>query len=331
MQEARLPPFHLAVAVDDIAAARRFYGELLGCPRGRSAESWVDFDFFGHQLVVHLAPNGPASPAGPDAATNAVDGDAVPVPHFGAVLSLRQWEELAARLQASGVEFVIPPRIRFAGAPGEQATMFFRDPAGNAIELKAFADPEQLFRTSTPTAVGPSIQTERTHVRLARLAEAGAVLEYLKENGHRYDPPVPAREQQLRACQEHIVQHVRQFRQREALRLYVFAQEDREVIGTIQLHSIQAAPLAGARLDYGIAGSREGQGLMREALEATLHYAFRELDLHRVEATHAADDHRSAKLLTRLGFHFEGIRKSSYLSRGRWCDTVLRARLAPEP
>jgi extradiol dioxygenase family protein len=135
-----LPPFHLAFPVDDIAAARRFYGELLGCPEGRSAEDWVDFNLYGHQIVAHLAPSMIARRA-----TNAVDGEDVPVPHFGIVLAMEQWKALAARLVEAGVDFVIPPTIRFEGQPGEQATMFFLDPAGNALEFKAMSDPAKLF------------------------------------------------------------------------------------------------------------------------------------------------------------------------------------------
>ena len=135
-----LPPFHLAFPVDDLAAARRFYGELLGCPEGRSADHWVDFDFFGHQIVAHLAPDAVAKRA-----TNPVDGDEVPVPHFGTVLPMKDWEELAERLVEAGVEFVIPPTVRFAGLPGEQATMFLLDPSGNALEFKAMAGPAKLF------------------------------------------------------------------------------------------------------------------------------------------------------------------------------------------
>jgi len=135
-----LPPFHLAFPVDDLDAARRFYGELLGCPEGRSAPEWIDFDLFGHQIVAHLAPD-----LAPRRSSNAVDGEDVPVPHFGVVLSMQQWKDLASRLQAAGVQFVIEPTVRFAGQPGEQATMFFRDPAGNALEFKAMADPAKLF------------------------------------------------------------------------------------------------------------------------------------------------------------------------------------------
>jgi len=135
-----LPPFHLAFTVDDIAAARRFYGELLGCPEGRSAAHWVDFDLFGHQIVAHFAPD-----AMRKSATNPVDGEEVPVPHFGLVLPMEEWEALAARLASEGVEFVIPPTVRFKGEPGEQATMFLLDPAGNALEFKAMADPAKLF------------------------------------------------------------------------------------------------------------------------------------------------------------------------------------------
>jgi extradiol dioxygenase family protein len=133
-----LPPFHLAFPVDDLAAARRFYGGLLGCPEGRSADEWVDFDLYGHQIVAHLAPGAVRS-------TNPVDGEQVPVPHFGLVLPMVEWKALAERLTAAGVEFVIPPTVRFAGQAGEQASMFLLDPAGNALEFKAMADPAKLF------------------------------------------------------------------------------------------------------------------------------------------------------------------------------------------
>jgi len=135
-----LPPFHLAFPVDDLGAARRFYGELLGCPEGRSSDEWIDFDLHGHQIVAHLAPQ-----SAPRRATNEVDGEHVPVPHFGIVLPMDDWKRLAERLTAGGVEFVIEPGIRFEGQPGEQATMFLLDPAGNALEFKAMADPAKLF------------------------------------------------------------------------------------------------------------------------------------------------------------------------------------------
>ena len=137
---ASLPPFHLAFPVHDLAAARAFYGGLLGCPEGRSADEWIDFDFFGHQIVAHLSAG-----ARPRAHHNPVDGHDVPVPHFGAVLGMAEWQALADRLGAAGVDFVIEPNIRFRGQPGEQATMFFLDPSGNAIEIKAMARPENLF------------------------------------------------------------------------------------------------------------------------------------------------------------------------------------------
>jgi extradiol dioxygenase family protein len=135
-----LPPFHLAFPVDDLAAARRFYGELLGCPEGRSAPEWVDFNLYGHQIVAHLALH-----EAPRRITNEVDGEDVPVPHFGLVLPMAEWEQLAERLTDADVSFVIPPTVRFAGQPGEQATMFLLDPAGNALEFKAMADPAKLF------------------------------------------------------------------------------------------------------------------------------------------------------------------------------------------
>lgn len=136
-------PFHLAIPVDDLSAARRFYGELFGCPEGRSADHWVDFDFFGHQLVCHVAPGQESVHHNP------VDGDAVPVPHFGVVLDMDRWQALAERLEERlpdlGLSFIIEPRVRFRGQAGEQATFFLRDPAGNALEFKAFADPGRLF------------------------------------------------------------------------------------------------------------------------------------------------------------------------------------------
>ena len=135
-----LPPFHLAFPVTSLANARAFYGELLGCPEGRSSDSWVDFDFHGHQIVAHLAPQEVRAVAAHD-----VGGDNVPVRHFGLVLEMDAWHALAERLRAAGTCFVIEPHIRFAGQPGEQATMFLRDPCGNALEFKAFADRAQLF------------------------------------------------------------------------------------------------------------------------------------------------------------------------------------------
>ena len=135
-----LRPFHLAFPVDDLASARAFYGDLLGCPEGRSATHWVDFDLHGHQIVAHLAPG-----AVRERATNPVDGDDVPVPHFGVVLAMDEWKALAARLEDAGTEFVIAPTVRFQGTAGEQATMFLLDPAGNALEFKAMANPGNLF------------------------------------------------------------------------------------------------------------------------------------------------------------------------------------------
>ncbi|MBA3477793.1 MAG: VOC family protein, partial [Lautropia sp.] len=123
-----------------LAAARGFYGGLLGCPEGRSSSDWVDFDLFGHQIVAHLAPDEVGHRA-----TSEVDGDAVPVRHFGVVLAMRAWEELAERLKQGGTKFVIEPHVRFKGEVGEQATMFFLDPSGNALEFKAFGDPSQPF------------------------------------------------------------------------------------------------------------------------------------------------------------------------------------------
>ena len=135
-----LPPFHFAFPVDDLAAARRFYGELLGCDEGRSAEHWVDFDLHGHQIVAHLAPDEVGHRA-----TSAVDGHQVPVRHFGAILPMKEWEALAAKLTQAGTKFVIEPHVRFKGQVGEQATMFFLDPCGNALEFKSFADMTQVF------------------------------------------------------------------------------------------------------------------------------------------------------------------------------------------
>jgi len=132
--------FHLAFPVHDIAAARAFYGGLLGCPEGRSSDSWVDFDFHGHQVVAHLSPAECRL-----AATGEVDGDAVPVRHFGAILAMETWQALADRLRAAGTRFIIEPHVRFQGEVGEQATMFFLDPSGNALEFKSFADMGEVF------------------------------------------------------------------------------------------------------------------------------------------------------------------------------------------
>ena len=133
-------PFHLAFPVDDLDAARAFYGGVLGCTEGRCSDHWIDYDLYGHQIVAHLAPGRAGKQA-----SNAVDGDEVPVPHFGVVLAMDDFDALAAQLKAAGVKFIIEPHIRFAGLPGEQATMFFLDPSGNALEFKAFADIGQLF------------------------------------------------------------------------------------------------------------------------------------------------------------------------------------------
>ena len=140
--DAVLPRFHLAVPVDDLAAARRFYGEVLGCEQGRSSDTWIDWNLRGHQFVTHFTADGP-----PKRAHNPVDGHDVPVPHFGLLLTIPDFHELAERLKAAGTEFVIEPYLRFAGQPGEQWTMFLTDPAGNAIEFKAFADDAQVFAT----------------------------------------------------------------------------------------------------------------------------------------------------------------------------------------
>jgi len=137
------PRFHLAFPVDDLEAARAFYRDRLGCAIGREAPTWIDFDFFGHQITAHLS----AAPGAAGTATNAVDGDDVPIRHFGAILTPKRWSELAERLRAAGVDFLLEPRVRFRGSPGEQRTLFVRDPAGNALEFKSFADDAAVFRT----------------------------------------------------------------------------------------------------------------------------------------------------------------------------------------
>ena len=136
---ASLPRFHLAVAVDDLSAAEAFYAGILQCRIGRSSARWIDFDLMGHQLTVHLL-----APAA-DAGASPVDGAEIPVPHFGVILGWAQWEALATRLRSCRVTFALEPVVRFRGAPGEQATLFLRDPAGNMLEFKAFRDPGQVF------------------------------------------------------------------------------------------------------------------------------------------------------------------------------------------
>ncbi|MEO8945219.1 MAG: VOC family protein [Gemmatimonadaceae bacterium] len=135
-----IPYFHLAFPVNDLEAARGFYGGVLGCKEGRSDLAWVDFDLYGHQIVAHLQPD-----AVGDRASSAVDGHGVPIPHFGLVMEMPDWEALASRLKAADIKFEIEPYVRFAGLPGEQATMFVRDPSGNALEFKAFRDMSQIF------------------------------------------------------------------------------------------------------------------------------------------------------------------------------------------
>jgi extradiol dioxygenase family protein len=136
---AERPPFHLAFPVNDLVEARRFYGELLGCPEGRSSDRWVDFNFFGHQIVAHLSDDAAS------AASNQVDGDAVPVRHFGVVLQMSEWRAIAKRLKDAHAKFIIKPHVRFTGQKGEQATLFVLDPSGNALEFKAFRNMDQLF------------------------------------------------------------------------------------------------------------------------------------------------------------------------------------------
>jgi uncharacterized protein len=137
-----MAPFHLAFPVHSLAAARAFYGDLLGCPEGRSSSEWVDFDLHGHQIVAHLAPDECSK-----ATTNDVDGDNVPVRHFGLILGMAEWQALADKLRKANTQFVIEPHVRFKGDVGEQATMFFLDPSGNALEFKAFADMSRVFAT----------------------------------------------------------------------------------------------------------------------------------------------------------------------------------------
>jgi extradiol dioxygenase family protein len=141
MTEAKpLIPFHLAFPVTDLPATRRFFAEVLGCGIGRESERWIDFDFFGHQITAHLVEQSDSPHSNP------VDGDAVPVPHFGAVLPWPRWQALADRLRQHGIEFLIPPRVRFEGEPGEQGTFFIRDPSGNALEFKSFRERDRMFR-----------------------------------------------------------------------------------------------------------------------------------------------------------------------------------------
>ena len=137
---ASYPRFHLAFPVTNLSEARAFYGEFLACPEGRSSHEWVDFNFYGHQIVAHLVPQ-----SNRGTVTNPVDGDNVPVRHFGVILSMQAWNKLAEKLNAAGTDFIIEPRVRFKGEPGEQATMFFLDPFGNALEFKAFEDMNRIF------------------------------------------------------------------------------------------------------------------------------------------------------------------------------------------
>jgi extradiol dioxygenase family protein len=151
VRTAGLRPFHLAIPVANLAAARAFYGGLLGCAEGRSDAHWIDFDLAGHQLVCHLDPDGSAQRP---RVSNPVDDHAVPIPHFGVVLTMPEWHALADHLRAAGTGFVVEPHVRFAGGPGEQATLFIQDPSGNVLEFKGFADLGQLFATGTDASTG---------------------------------------------------------------------------------------------------------------------------------------------------------------------------------
>jgi len=142
MPQTPPPPFHLAFPVNDLAAARAFYVDLLGCTTGRESDTWIDFNFWGHQVVAHLAHDD-----GPQSITNQVDGKTVPAPHFGVVLQWDEWHTLRDKLVCAGQSFILEPYIRFAGQPGEQATLFIQDPSGNALEFKSFKDMSQLFAT----------------------------------------------------------------------------------------------------------------------------------------------------------------------------------------
>lgn len=139
-----LTPFHIAFPVDDLQAARQFYGTVLGCAEGRSSDRWIDFNLFGHQIVAHQVDHAGGAVRRDD---NSVDGHDVPVPHFGVILPPTEWQALATRVGDAGVKFIIEPNTRFPGQPGEQSTMFFADPAGNALEFKCFSDMRQLFST----------------------------------------------------------------------------------------------------------------------------------------------------------------------------------------
>ena len=140
MNHDTIQPFHLAFPVANLDETLRFYRDVLGCETGRSSDHWIDFNFWGHQLVAHLSPDEAGK-----SSSNEVDGHAVPAKHFGVILEWNEWEALADRLQSENVEFVIEPYVRFEGKPGEQATMFFLDPSGNALEFKAFRNSDQIF------------------------------------------------------------------------------------------------------------------------------------------------------------------------------------------
>ncbi|MCW9706009.1 VOC family protein [Fodinibius salsisoli] len=142
MSNKKVPLFHLAFPVADLEETLHFYKNILGCTTGRSSDHWIDFNFWGHQVVAHLSPDEAGR-----SSTNEVDGHKVPAKHFGLILEWEQWQELAERLQEKGIDFIIDPYIRFEGEAGEQATMFFKDPSGNALEFKAFRNEEQIFAT----------------------------------------------------------------------------------------------------------------------------------------------------------------------------------------
>ena len=326
----RLSPFHLALPVSDLHRARKFYGDFLACPEGRSADDWVDFNFFGHQLVCHL--NTDHVPPRPD--HNPVDGHDVPIPHFGVVLEMPDWQQLADKLIAAKVQFIIAPHLRFKGQPGEQATLFFLDPFGHALEFKAFADiqselfkktpTEQNIMQTEPPETTLALQTERLEICPLLLQHAPALLAYRSDE--RVTQFQSFRPQSLADAEAFIANTAKKYNQADSWsQLGIFLSD--HLIGDIGVHFIGSQEI---ELGYTIAPAQQRQGFATEALQDLISHLFQDLQKHRIRATLSPENAASIALLKRLGFRQEAYFKQAYWNGQHWEDEVLFALLNTE-
>lgn len=324
-----LTPFHLALPVADLKLARDFYGKLLGCSEGRSASDWVDFNFFGHQLVCHLRTDFVSV----HKKHNLVDGHDVPIPHFGVVLEMPDWQQLADKLKSAKVQFIIQPHIRFKGKTGEQATFFFLDPFGHALEFKAFANIQaELFKRTSSDKISLQasskpifqIQTERLSLDPLELKHAPELLVY------RSDPRVTTfqafRPQTLAEAEAFIADTAKQFNKANTwFQVGIFLSD--QLIGDIGIHFVESQEI---ELGYTLAPSHQRQGFATEALRAVITHLFQALQKHRIRATLAPENTPSIALLKRLGFRQEAHYKQAYWNGQNWEDELVFALLRSE-